>query len=72
MLSESSMLRCNDTPMCPNLKLLPHQSKLLDDQEMYKRLVRNLNYLTITWQDIAYLVSIASQFTSAHMNESLV
>jgi len=50
MLSEAGMLGCKaaDTPMDPNLKLLPGQGKLLEDQERYRRLVEKLNCLTVT------------------------
>ena len=60
MLSEICMLGCKtvNTPMDPNLKLLLDEGKLLKDQERYKRLVRKLNYLTMTQPDIAYPSSV--------------
>jgi hypothetical protein len=39
--------------------------ELLGDPSRYKRLVRKLNYLTITILDIPYAVSMASQFMEA-------
>ena len=51
-----------DTPMDPNVKLVPSQGELIRDPERYRRLVGKLNYLTITWPDISFLVSIVSRF----------
>jgi hypothetical protein len=50
------------TPMDTNLKLMPEDGELVDDPEMYRRLVGKLIYLTITRPDISYAVSIVSQF----------
>ena len=52
------------TPMIPNLQLAK-EGELFKDPERYKRLVGKLNYLTVTQPDIAYFVSIASQFMSS-------
>ena len=58
------MLDCKpvDTPMDPNVKLVPSQGELLRDPGKYRRLVGKLNYLTITRPDISFLVSVVSQF----------
>ena len=48
-----------------NVKLLPEQRKILDDRGRYCRLARKLNCLTIIRPDIAFVVSVASQFLSA-------
>jgi len=40
-----------DTPMDPNAKILPSQSKPLSDPEKYRMLVGKLNYLTVTHLD---------------------
>ena len=48
--------------MDPNTKLLPNQGKLIDDPGQYRRLVGKLNYLTVTRPDIAFAVSVISQF----------
>ena len=51
-----------DTPMDPNVKLVPDQGELIRDPGRYRRLVGKLNYLTITRPDISFLVSIVSRF----------
>ena len=64
ILTDTSMLDCKlvDTPMDPNVKLVPSQGELLQDLGRYRQLVGKLNYLTITRPDISFLVSIVSQF----------
>ncbi|XP_019161438.1 PREDICTED: uncharacterized protein LOC109158074 [Ipomoea nil] len=54
---------CN-TPMIPNSQLTS-EGELFDDPERYRRLVGKLNYLTVTRPDIAYSVSIVSQFMAS-------
>ena len=54
-----------DTPMNPNIKLLPNQGEPLLDTEKYRRLVAKLNYLTITRSDISFAVSVVSQFLNS-------
>ena len=51
-----------DTPMDPNVKLVPGQGEPLQDPGRYRRLVSKLNYLTITRPDISFPMSIVSQF----------
>ena len=51
--------------MTPGLQLLKGDSELFSDPERYRRLVGKLNYLTVTRPDIAYSVSIVSQFMSS-------
>lgn len=67
ILTETGMLDCRpiDTPMDPNVKLLPGQGELLKDPGRYRRLVGRLNYLTVTRPDITFAVSIVSQFLNA-------
>ena len=64
ILTDISMLDCKsvDTPMDPNVKLVPSQGELLQDPGRYRRLVGKLNYLTITRPDISFPVSVVSQF----------
>ena len=64
ILTDTGMLDCKpvDTPMDPNVKLVPSQGELLRDSERYRRLIGKLNYLTITWPNISFLVSIIGQF----------
>ena len=58
------MLDCKpvDTPMDPNIKLVPGQRESLRDPGRYRRLVGKLNYLTITRPDISFPVSVVRQF----------
>ena len=64
ILEETGMLNCKpvDTPMDPNVKLVPGQGEPLQDPRRYRRLVERLNYLTITRLDISFPVSVVSQF----------
>ena len=64
ILEETSMLDCKpvDTPMDPNVKLIPGQGEPLGDLGRYRRLVGKLNYLTITRPEISFPVSVVSQF----------
>ncbi|RVW14377.1 Retrovirus-related Pol polyprotein from transposon RE1 [Vitis vinifera] len=64
ILEETGMLDCKpvDTPMDPNVKLIPGQGEPLGDPGKYRRLVGKLNYLTITRPDIYFPVSVVSQF----------
>ena len=50
ILEEIDMLDCKpvDTPMDPNVKLIPKQGESLRDLGRYRRLVGRLNYPTIT------------------------
>nr|GEW76489.1 polyprotein, putative [Tanacetum cinerariifolium] len=54
-----------DEPMIPKLKLRSEDGRLLHNPKKYKRVVRKLNYLTITCPDIAFSVSVVSQFLTA-------
>ncbi|GJZ76374.1 retrovirus-related pol polyprotein from transposon TNT 1-94 [Tanacetum coccineum] len=51
-----------DEPMIPKLKLKSEDGRLLHNPEKYRRVVGKLNYLTITRPDIAFSVSVVSQF----------
>ncbi|XP_073219500.1 secreted RxLR effector protein 161-like [Cicer arietinum] len=57
--------RLRDTPMDPNVKLLPGQGEPLQDPGRYRRLVGKLNYLTLNRPNITFVVSVVSQFLSA-------
>ena len=43
---------------------LTREGELFEDLERYRRLVEKLNYLTVTCLDIAYSVSVVSQYMS--------
>ena len=64
IFEEIGMLDCKpvDTPMDPNVKLVPGQRESLRDSGRYRRLVGKLNYLTITRPYISFMVSVVSQF----------
>ena len=64
ILEETGMLDCKpiNTPMDPNVKLVPRQGEPLQDSGRYRQLVGIVNYLTITRLDISFSVSIVSQF----------
>ena len=64
ILEETGMLDCKpiDALMDLNLKLIPGQREPLSDPGRYRRLVRKLNYLTITRPDISFPMSVVSQF----------
>ena len=64
ILEEAGMLDCKpvDTPMDPNVKLVPGQGESLGDPGRYRRLASKLNYLTITRPDISFMISVVSQF----------
>lgn len=61
MLAKFGMTGCKPigTPLDVNLKLRPDEEEILKDSTMYRG---SLNYLTVTRPDIAYAVSVVSQF----------
>ena len=66
LLSETGKLGakpCN-SPIAPGVHLT-RECELFEDPERYRRLVGKLNYLTITRPDIAYPVSVVSQYMSS-------
>ncbi|XP_020111081.1 uncharacterized protein LOC109726061 [Ananas comosus] len=67
LLAETEKLGAKpcSAPMAPNLQLTANDNELFEDPERYRRLVGKLNYLTVTRPDIAYSVSVLSQFMSS-------
>ncbi|KAK9063841.1 hypothetical protein SSX86_017713 [Deinandra increscens subsp. villosa] len=67
VLRDSKMIETKncDAPMIPNGRLGAHEGDPLADAEKYRRIVGKLNYLTITRPDIAFPVSVVSQFMSS-------
>ncbi|KAL5741578.1 hypothetical protein ACOSP7_028310 [Xanthoceras sorbifolium] len=66
LLTETGKLgaRPCSAPMTPNMHLTG-DGEIIEDPEKYRRLVGKLNYLTVTRPDIAYSVSVVSQFMSS-------
>ncbi|KAJ0938845.1 putative RNA-directed DNA polymerase [Helianthus annuus] len=64
MLAETGMIDCKpaDTPMMVNHKLQMEEGAKLVEKERYQRLVGKLIYMSHTRPDIAYAVSVVSQF----------
>ena len=64
LLEETGKTACKpaSTPMDPNLKLGLAENDAIVDRESYQRLVGRLIYLSHTRPDIAYVVSMVSQF----------
>lgn len=67
LLREISMLGAKplNTPMEAGSKLMANEGELLNDLEWYQRLIRKLNYLTVTRPDISVSVSVVSQIMSS-------
>ena len=51
--------------MAPNVQLTK-EGELFEDLERYRSLVGKLNYLIVTRSDIAYSVSVLSQYVISH------
>ncbi|XP_059654624.1 pentatricopeptide repeat-containing protein At3g06920-like [Cornus florida] len=64
LLSETGLLgyKPAETPIEPNLKLQPSKDEEVMNREQYQRLVGRLIYLSHTRPDIAFAVSMVSQF----------
>ena len=64
LLSEVGLLKCKpvDTPIIQNHKLGIYPDQKSTDKRRYQRLVGKLIYLSHTRPDIAYAVSVVSQF----------
>ena len=64
LLAETGKIGCKpvSTPMDPKHKLGEAKEEPMVDKRMYQRLVGRLIYLAHTWPDIAYSVSVISQF----------
>ncbi|XP_015945632.1 uncharacterized mitochondrial protein AtMg00810-like [Arachis duranensis] len=57
--------RTESTLLEPNVRFTPINGTVLDNPTLYRQLVGELIYLTVTRPDIAYLVHVLSQFLSA-------
>lgn len=67
LLKETGLLGAKTaaSPMDGSHKLTSEEGDLLEDHKRYRRLVGKLNYLTVTRPDIAFPVSVVSQFLSS-------
>ncbi|RVW92973.1 Retrovirus-related Pol polyprotein from transposon RE1 [Vitis vinifera] len=67
LLDETGMLGCKpaETPIELNVKLQPTKAKNVKDRDCYHRLVGRLIYLSHTRPDIAFSVTMVSQFMHA-------
>jgi hypothetical protein len=61
-----------DTPLEVNVKFRRNDGDLLPNQTLYRQLVGNLNYLTITRPDIFFAVQQVSQFIQSSRHLHLV
>ncbi|KAK5794891.1 hypothetical protein PVK06_036141 [Gossypium arboreum] len=70
LLKEAGMSGCRpaDTPIDPNVKFENKEGRLVDKGQ-YQRLVGKLIYLSHTRPDIAFAVSLVSQFMHSPMEE---
>jgi hypothetical protein len=74
LLSEVGLLDCKpaDTPIIQNHKLGEYPDQVPTDKGRYQRMVGKLIYLSYTWPNIVYAVSVVSQFmhcpSEDHMN----
>ena len=77
LLKETGKTACRpaSTPVDPNIKLGSAEEDIAVDKEMYQRLVGRLIYLSHTRPDIAFAVSLVSQFMhqpkEAHLQAAL-
>jgi hypothetical protein len=74
LLKETGKLgaKPSSTPMESNIKLGPADGEPLPDIGMYQRLIGKLIYLTVTRLDIAFAMSVVSQFMHAPRTSHLV
>ncbi len=63
-LSEYGMTSCKpiSIPLEQNVKLSADEGDLVEDTTMYRRIVGNLIYTTITRPDLSYAIGVVSQF----------
>ena len=66
LLSKTGKLAAKtcQSPMAQSLHLT-REDELFEDLERYRRLVGKLNYLMVTHPDIAYFISVVSQYKSS-------
>ncbi|XP_016647060.1 PREDICTED: uncharacterized mitochondrial protein AtMg00810-like [Prunus mume] len=74
LLEDTGMFDCkpNETPIVENHKLEVYVDHVPTNKERYHRLVERLNYLSLTRPDIAYAVSVSSQFIHSPSEDHMV
>ncbi|GFZ16739.1 hypothetical protein Acr_26g0000090 [Actinidia rufa] len=67
LLTRAGLLDCKtaSTPLEANARLTSLDGELLSDVTLYRQLIDNLIYLTVTRPDISHVVHLVSQFMSA-------
>jgi hypothetical protein len=67
-LSKYGMTGCKpiSIPLEQNVKLNVDEGDLMEDTTMYRRIVGNLIYMTITRPDLSFAVGVVSQFMQHH------
>jgi hypothetical protein len=73
LLKETGMTACSpvSTPIEENLKLSIHPQQIHTNKERYQRLVGRLMYLAHTRPDLAYALSVISQFMHSPSEEHM-
>jgi len=73
LLKETNMTACSllSTPIEENLKLSLHPQQIHTNKERYQRLVGRLMYLVHTRLDLAYILSVISQFMHSPSEEHI-
>ena len=73
LLTETGMLDCKpvDTPITQNERLSIQDNQTPTDKDQYQRLVGKLICLSHTRPDIAYVISLVSQFMHCPYEENL-
>ncbi|CAL2230475.1 unnamed protein product [Prunus armeniaca] len=74
LLEDTGMLDCkpDETPIVENHKLDVYVDHVSTNKERYQRLVERLIYLSLTRPDIAYAVSVSSQFIHSPSEDHMV
>ncbi|CAL8993560.1 unnamed protein product [Prunus brigantina] len=74
LLEDTEMLDCkpDETPIVENHKLEVYVDHVPTNKERYQRLVERLIYLSLTRPNIAYAVSVSSQFIHSPSEDHMV